>query len=218
MTVVALDTRELVLSGLSTVLTAQLAGLVTQDNIHASWQQVNLAGAIGTGPGQQAALVILDLGNETPQQPQPIKNERFIALVPAQGATTTTRYIPDQAQCAPLLVTCAAAGETAETTAMQIAATIKTALGQTYTLALPDDNTTSPPTFTNGLQGTLIRMGGRWHTRDAERQVYAWSLVYEAYYTDWHTDTPTLARTVTINETLDEGLVQQTHTITRTHA
>lgn len=218
MTTTVLDSRELLLTGLITVLTPQLTGLVAPDAIHASWQQANLAGGIGTGPTQQPTLVIIDLGNETPQTPQPIRNERTTTVPYLPGAASTTRLVADQSQMCPVTITCAAAGETAEGTCGLIVATVKTALGQTAKIALPDTNTSDPPTFGYGLSAQVVRTGTRPHTRDPLKQIYATSILHTAYYADYHLETPTIAQTVTLQETFTEGLLVTQQTVNRTHS
>ena len=212
----ALISRELVLNGLRQVLIPQLSTLVSADNIHGSWEEANLAGPLGTGPREQPSLLILDLGDAKAITPQPQQNERTIVLPANVGATSTTIYHADVTKVAPLTITGAAAGETGQTTAALITATVMSLLGQTYTLLLPDDNTTYPPTFAHGLKATLLAMGDRPHTRDPVRQLYAYSAQYTATYADYHTETPPLVREVILQETFTMGVTPFQQTVTRT--
>src|SRR5581483_827680 len=205
----ALDSRELVLRGLQLVLAPQLSalGLVLPQNVHSSWQDADLAGEIGMGATQQPALVILDLGNELPQNPQPIINERTVTVVPNTGVTGT-QIIADQSQYAPLTITCACAGVQGRNKMGLLTANVKAILGGqqgTYTIALPDDNTTVPATFAFGLAATLIRNGGRMHTYDALRHLYAFSITHTVYYSDYHTLISNVVREIVLEESFTEG-------------
>lgn len=215
----ALDSRELVLRGLQLALAPQLAGLVVPQNIHASWQDANLAGAIGTGATQQPALVILDLGNEAPQNPQPIQNERTVTLLPGNlgPGVLGTQIVADQSQVAPLTITCVGAGEQGRNKMGLLTATVKAALGGaqgTYTILLPDDNVSVPATFASGLTATLIRNGGRVHTADPIRQFYAFSITHQVSYSDYHTETPVIATQIVLRESFTEGVSTVNQTIT----